>query len=37
LAAKGELTPKPAVTIVPQGEPNAAAKPTIGEIQLVAQ
>jgi tyrosinase len=37
LAAKGELTPTPSVTIVPQGEPNAAAKPTIGQVQLVAQ
>jgi tyrosinase len=37
LAAKGELTPTPEVTIVPQGEANAGAKPTIGAVQLVSQ
>ena len=37
LQAKGELTATPAVTLVPQGEPSPEAKPTIGQIQLVAQ
>jgi tyrosinase len=37
LAARGELTNTPSVTLVPQGEPNEAAKPTIGQIQLVSQ
>ncbi len=37
LAARGALTNTPSVTLVPQGEPNEAAKPTIGQIQLVSQ
>lgn len=31
------LTETPAVTLVPQGEPNEAAKPMIGKIELVSQ
>jgi tyrosinase len=37
LAAKGELTPTPAVTIVPDGSAAAGANPTIGQVQLVSQ
>jgi tyrosinase len=37
LSAKGALGATPAVTLVPQGEPNETAKPTIGQIQLVSQ
>ena len=39
LRPKGELIPRPSVTIVavPQGEPNETADALIDEIQLVAQ
>jgi tyrosinase len=37
LEAHGGLTETPSVTLVPQGEPNEAAKPSIGQIQLVTQ
>ena len=37
LEAHGGLSDTPAVTLVPQGEPNEAAKPSIGQIQLVSQ
>ena len=37
LQAKGELTNTPAITLVPQGTPDKAANPTIGQIQLVSQ
>lgn len=35
LAAQNKLKPAPAVTIVPTGEPNAEARPVVGEIKLI--
>jgi tyrosinase len=37
LKSKGQLTAKPAVTIVPVGQPVGEAKPVVGEISLVEQ
>jgi tyrosinase len=37
LLAKGQLSAKPALTIVPAGQPVAEAKPVLGEIALVEQ
>ena len=37
LAAAGKLTDTPSVTIVPQGAPDAAAKPAIGGIRIVGR
>jgi hypothetical protein len=37
LRSKGKLKEKPTLTIVPAGQPAAAAKPVIGEITLVEQ
>ena len=37
LATAGKLTDTPTVSIVPNGTPNAAAKPIIGGIRIVEQ
>jgi len=37
LAAVDQLSANPAVTIVPAGQPSAAARPVIGQIQIVEQ
>ena len=37
LAARGQLTGTPSVTIVPAGQPDAAARPVIGAVRLVEQ
>lgn len=37
LQAAGQLSNTPIITLVPQGAPDTAAKPTIGQVQLVSQ